>query len=109
MTGTNMTISKAVKRMLLVIPAAMLLSSVSWGQTWVGVNVGVAPAGLVRVDGRWVGGYRQDARWERRRDWREREWREHEWRERRWDRREDRRDYRGEAWREHEWREHHRY
>ena len=99
-----MAISKAMKRMLLVIPAAMLLSAVTWGQTWVGVNVGVAPAPLVRVNGYWSDGYWRDARWERRR-----EWREHEWRERRWDRREDRRDYRGEAWREHEWREHHRY
>ena len=81
-----MRISKIVRRMLLVIPSFLLLSSLTWGQSWgpsVRVNVGVAPVRWVRVDHR-----------------REREWREREWREREW-----RRCYRREEWREHHWRD----
>ncbi len=75
-----MQISKAMKRMLLVIPGCILLSAVAWGQNWgpeVRVEAGFAPARLVRVDGRW-----EDRRWERDREWRERERREAAWRER---------------------------
>jgi len=102
-----MSISRTVKRMLLVIPASLLLSVVSWGQSWdpaVRVDAGIAPARLVRVDGRW----------DRDREWHGRDWREHEWRgrarrEREWRERE-RREREWRRWhRREEWREHYRY
>ena len=87
--------SKLVKRLLL-IPAFLLLSAVTWGQAWgpaVSINVGVAPV-------RWV---RDGDRWQRERAWREHEWRERAWREEEW-----RRYHRHEEWRGHEWRERYR-
>ena len=63
---------KLVQRWLL-IPAFLLMSAVTWGQSWgpgVSVNVGVAPVRWVRVNPRW-----EDERWERERAWREHEWR----------------------------------
>ena len=92
--------SKLVKRLLLV-PAFLLLSVVTWGQSWgpaVRVNVAVAPVRWVRVNQRW-----QDDRWERERAWREHEWRERGWRVQQW-----RRYHRREEWREHEGRERYR-
>ncbi len=89
-----MSISRTVKRMLLVIPASLLLSVVSWGQSWgpaVRIDMGIAPARLVRVDGRWDREHEWRERARREREWRERERREREWR--RWHRREE--------WREH--------
>jgi hypothetical protein len=89
-----MRIATVMKRWLLVIPGCLLLSAVTWGQSWgpratVEVEFG-APVRLVEVD----------RRWDRDREWREREWREREWRER--ERREEwRRCHRREEWREH--------
>ena len=88
-----MGIAKTVKRWLLVIPGCLLLSSVTWGQSWgpraaVHVRIG-APVRFVEVDRRW-----DRERW-REREWREREWRERQWRERQW-----RRYHRREEWRE---------
>jgi hypothetical protein len=86
-----MQFSKAVKRMLLVIPGTLLLSAVTWGQSWgpraaVQVEFGAAPVRFVQVERRW-----DDRRWDRDREWRAREWREREWR--RCHRREYRRGY----------------
>jgi hypothetical protein len=85
-----MQIAKAMKRWLLVIPGCLLLSAVTWGQSW-GPRASVkvvfgAPVRYAPVVQRW-----DDRRWDRDREWRERERREHEWRER--ERREDWRRY----------------
>jgi hypothetical protein len=89
-----MQIAKMAKRWLRMIPGCLLLSAVTWGQSWgpraaVTVQFG-APVRFVEVD----------RRWDRDREWRAREWREHEWRER--ERREEwRRWHRRDEWREH--------
>ena len=90
-----MRIAKVMKRWLLVIPGCLLLSAVTWGQSWgprasVEVVLG-APVRYVQVDRRW-----DDRRWDRDRAWREHAWRERERREqwRRYHRREERHEYR---------------
>ena len=93
-----MRIAKAMKRWFLVIPGCLLLSAVTWGQSWgprasVQVEFG-APVRFVEVDRRW-----DNRRWDRDREWREREWRERERREE-W-RRCHRRQERHEEWWEH--------
>ncbi len=100
-----MRIAKVVKRWLLVIPGCLLLSAVTWGQSWapraaVRIQFGAAPVRFVQVDRRWV-----DPRWDDRRWDRDREWRQHERREREWHERQHRnewhRHHRREEWREH--------
>jgi hypothetical protein len=90
-----MRIAKVMKRWLLVIPGCLLLSAVTWGQSWgprasVEVVLG-APVRYVQVERRW-----DDRRWDRDREWREHAWRERERREewRRYHRREERHEYR---------------
>ena len=90
-----MRIARMMKRWLLVIPGCLLLSAVTWGQSW-GPRASVevvfgAPVRYVQVERRW-----DDRRWDRDRAWREHAWRERERREqwRRYHRREERRDYR---------------
>jgi hypothetical protein len=90
-----MRIAKVMKRWLLVIPGCLLLSAVTWGQSWgprasVEVVLG-APVRYVQVERRW-----DDRRWDRDRERREHEWRERERREqwRRYHRREERHEYR---------------
>ena len=97
-----MRIAKVMKRWLLVIPGCLLLSAVTWGQSWgprasVEVVLG-APVRYVQVERRWDERRWDDRRWDRDRD---RERREHEWRERerreqwrRYHRREERHEYR---------------
>ena len=110
-----MRIARMMKRWLLVIPGCLLLSAVTWGQSW-GPRASVqvvfgAPVRYVPVvqrwdDHRWTDRRWDDRRWDDRRGdrdggWRQREWREHEWRERehrddwrRYHRREERHEYR---------------
>ena len=100
-----MRIAKVMKRWLLVIPGCLLLSAVTWGQSWgprssVEVVFG-APVRYVQVERRWVERRWDDRRWDDRRWDRDRERREHEWRERerreqwrRYHRREERHEYR---------------
>jgi hypothetical protein len=90
-----MRIAKVMKRWLLVIPGCLLLSAVTWGQSW-GPRASVevvfgAPVRYVQVERRW-----DDRRWDRDRERREHEWRERERREqwRRYHRREERHEYR---------------
>jgi len=105
-----MRIAKVMKRWLLVIPGCLLLSAVTWGQSW-GPRASVevvfgAPVRYVQVERRWDDRRWDDRRWDDRRwddrRWdRDRAWREHAWRERerreqwrRYHRREERHDYR---------------
>jgi hypothetical protein len=95
-----MRIAKVMKRWLLVIPGCLLLSAVTWGQSWgprasVEVVLG-APVRYVQVERRWDGRRWDDRRWDRDRERREHEWRERERREqwRRYHRREERHEYR---------------
>ncbi len=88
-----MAIAKMVKKAFLVVAGCLVLSSVTWGQSWgprVRVEFGGPP---VRVN-RWNEERWGEERWERRR-----EWREHEWQERQ--RFRACRRYRREEWREH--------
>jgi hypothetical protein len=95
-----MRIAKVMKRWLLVIPGCLLLSAVTWGQSWgprasVEVVLG-APVRYVEVERRWDDRRWDDRRWDRDREWREHAWRERERREewRRYHRREERHEYR---------------
>ena len=88
-----MRIAKVMERWLLVIPGCLLLSAVTWGQSWgprasVEVVLG-APVRYAQVERRW-----DDRRWDR--EWREHEWRERKHREewRRHHRRDERHEYR---------------
>jgi hypothetical protein len=99
-----MRIARMMKRWLLVIPGCLLLSAVTWGQSW-GPRASVqvvfgAPVRYVPVVQRWDELRWNDRRWDDRRWDRDRGWRQREWRER--ERREDwRRYHRREEWREH--------
>jgi hypothetical protein len=95
-----MRIAKVMKRWLLVIPGCLLLSAVTWGQSW-GPRASVevvfgAPVRYVQVERRWDDRRWDDRRWDRDRERREHEWRERERREqwRRYHRREERHEYR---------------
>jgi hypothetical protein len=95
-----MRIAKVMKRWLLVIPGCLLLSAVTWGQSWgprasVEVVLG-APVRYVEVERRWDDRRSDDRRWDRDRERREHAWRERERREewRRYHRREERHEYR---------------
>jgi hypothetical protein len=95
-----MRIAKVMKRWLLVIPGCLLLSAVTWGQSWgprasVEVVLG-APVRYVQVERRWDVRRWDVRRWDRDRERREHEWRERERREqwRRYHRREERHEYR---------------
>ena len=95
-----MRIAKMMKRWLLIIPGCLLLSAVTWCQSWgprasVEVVLGT-PVRYLQVERRWDDRRWDDRRWDRDRERREHEWRERERREqwRRYHRREERHEYR---------------